>query len=149
MIQRIQTVWLLLSVLLFGALFIFPVYEYVIPHTVIGGLGSKNFLSAKSDFLLLIPAIFCVLLPAIAVFMFKDRKKQKNMVWLSILAACAFIALMLMQISSIKNGTPPPQSESFSIPGAAIPVLGIVLLFLAKSGINKDEKLVRSMDRLR
>jgi len=35
------------------------------------------------------------------------------------------------------------------LPGPIIPVLTIVLLFLALSGIKKDEELLRSVDRLR
>ena len=67
----------------------------------------------------------------------------------SLFASVGFVGVMMMRISSIKQGAPAPVNDQYLIPGALLPVLAIVFLILALRGITKDEKLVKSMDRLR
>jgi len=143
MIQRIQSVWMFLAAMVSGALFVFPLYRY----TPSG--GTAQIMGASNYFPLLIFAALCTVIPMITIFMFNNRKRQKSMIWLSIVCCVAFIGLMLMHISGLRNITPPPTSDSYIVPGALLPVLAIVCLLLAFSGIRKDEKLIRSVDRLR
>lgn len=149
MIQRIQSVWLLLAVMINGMLFLpsMSLYRYVVPTGITG--GQVKFLSTTNYFPLLIVAAVITLLPLVAIFMFKDRKRQKGMVLLSIIAGVGFIALMIMKIGNLRNGTPPVADDSYSIPGALLPVLSLLFLILAHQGIRKDEKLIKSLDRLR
>lgn len=148
MIQRIQSVWLFLAALASGGLFISPLYKYDIPG--IPGLGEQaHFLTAARFYPLLLIAAVMTLLPLIAIFMFKERKKQKGMAIGALLACIAFIGVMIMRIGHIKQGAPAPTNDQYLIPGALLPVLAIVFLILAMRGIAKDDKLVKSMDRLR
>jgi hypothetical protein len=126
-----------------GALFIFPLYRYTPLNS------AELFMGAKNYFPLLIFAALCTVLPMITIFMFGNRKRQKSMIWLSVLCCAAFIGLMLMHISELRNAVPAPAGDSYMVPGALLPVLSIICLFLAFSGIRKDEKLIRSVDRLR
>jgi uncharacterized membrane protein HdeD (DUF308 family) len=146
MIQRVQSIWLFLASFFSGALFIFPLYHYT-P----AGATSASLMSARSGdaFMLLILAALMTLLPLVAIFMFKNRKQQKGMVWIGMLAAVGFIAVMLMKIQNLKNAVPPATNDNFALPGPVIPALAIVFLLLALSGVRKDEVLIKSVDRLR
>lgn len=144
MIQRIQSVWLFLASFISAALFMFPLYHYTI-----AGEASDKLMGAKNEYLLLLLAAIMTLLPMITIFLFKNRKRQKGMIWLSILAAAAFIAVMLMKVQNLKNAAIPAVNDNFALPGPILPVLSIVLLILALNGIRKDEALLRSVDRLR
>lgn len=106
-------------------------------------------MGARNEYLLLVIAALMTIVPMIAIFLFKDRKRQKWMIWLSVLLSLAFIAVMLMKIQNVKNAAQAAINDNFAIPGPIIPVLSIMLLFLALSGIKKDEELLRSVDRLR
>lgn len=142
MIQRIQSVWLFLAAFVSAALFIFPLYHYTQG-------GTEMLMGARNEYLLLVIAALMTIVPMIAIFLFKDRKRQKWMIWLSVLLSLAFIAVMLMKIQNVKNAAQAAINDNFAIPGPIIPVLSIMLLFLALSGIKKDEELLRSVDRLR
>jgi hypothetical protein len=144
MIQRIQSLWLFFAAFVSAALFIFPLYHYT-P----AGSAVPLLMGAKNEYLLLLLATVMVLLPLIAIFMFKNRKRQKALIWLNVLTSAGFIAAMLMKIQNLKNAIPPATNDNFALPGPVIPVVGIILLFLALGGIRKDEALLRSVDRLR
>jgi hypothetical protein len=68
-----------------------------------------------------------------------------------VLACVSFIGVNLMRINNLeKTLTPPPVPGSGSyMPASVMPAVVIVFLILAITGIRKDEKLVKSMDRLR
>jgi uncharacterized membrane protein HdeD (DUF308 family) len=146
MIQRVQSIWLFLASFFSGALFIFPLYHYTLE-----GANASSLLSARSGdaFLLLLLAAVLTVLPLLSIFMFKNRKRQKGMVWISIVAAVGFVTAMLMKIQSLKNAVPAATNDNFALPGPIIPVIVIVFLFLALSGIRKDDALIKSVDRLR
>ena len=98
-------------------------------------------LVASSNFLLL---IFTALLigGAIAIiFLYKNRKQQ---LWFTIAAAGLSIINIIIYFTELKKYI----SGNMSL--AAVLVFAIpVFLLLAANGIWKDEKLVKSLDRLR
>ncbi len=146
MIQRIQSVWLFLAAMLNGLLFLFPLYRYNFPGLVYSPWqyeGVRNYMP------LFIIAAVITLLPLVAIFFYKDRKRQKGTAWLSVIGIFAFIALMLMRISNLKNGTPAVAHFEYVLPGVLVTVGALVLEVLALRGIQKDEKLIKSLDRLR
>lgn len=146
MIQRIQTIWLLLAVLSNAGLFYFNLFSVQTagqPKPVsIGILDGTSFL-----FLLSAIALFALLLSAGAIFLFKNRKRQRSLIWLAISLSFAFMALAIMHINNYSGGVETTK-VTFGI-ACFLPVFSIIFLILAVRGINKDEKLVRSMDRLR
>lgn len=150
MIQRIQTLWLFLASIISALLFLDWHTGYVFKADIAQGFGSiVKTLTVTEHFPTLIISVVMILVPLVAIFMFKDRKRQKMMVITSVLACIAFIAVNLMRIENFKKVTAPtPTNGSYDI-GSIIPVLVIVFLILALRGINKDEKLIKSMDRLR
>lgn len=146
MIQRIQSVWLFVAAMLNGLLFISPLYKYNYAGLAYAPWQME---SVKNYSPLLIMATLITLLPLVTIFFFKDRKRQKGMVWLSLLGIGGFISVMFMRVANLKNGTPPVAHLEYVIPGFIPSVIAIIFLFLALSGIRKDDKLIKSLDRLR
>ena len=138
MIQRKQSLWLLLAALFGAGATYFDLYR---------ATGSEP-LNALSNYAFLLLGLVITILPLFTVFLFRNRKRQKTMTFISILANLGFIGLLLAWVAKLHNQTPPPTSGTYWI-GAIFPAFSIVLLVMALVGINKDDKLVKSMDRLR
>lgn len=136
MIQRIQTVWLLLAAACAFLTMKFPFY-YIGTNP---DLASDQFNATTKMILLILTAILGTL-SLFTIFVFKQRKLQ---IWLSILALIISIGNILLYFNYKKEyaggGLALTSVLAFIIP---------VFLFFAIQGIYRDQKLVRSMDRLR
>jgi len=139
MIQRIQTVWLFLAALFAALTYKFPFYT----GNVINKEKVQVYenLVASSSFLLLIFTAVLVGGTIYVIFMYKNRKQQ---IWLTVGALGLSIINIILYFSELKKFISGSMSLT-SVFALAIPVF----LLLAISGIWKDEKLVKSLDRLR
>ena len=146
MIQRIQTIWLFLAALMGAGLFMFDLYA---GNKMVDGVTVKESINALNNYALLLIAVVVTILPLIAIFMFKSRKRQKMMSIMSIVANIGFIALTIMLVGNFTNENATTVSDGGYRAGAVMPVLAIVFLIFAIRGINKDQKLIKSLDRLR
>ncbi|GJM34092.1 MAG: hypothetical protein DHS20C18_30930 [Saprospiraceae bacterium] len=84
----------------------------------------------------------------IAIFLFKNRILQSRLSLLAAittLAGAAVALIIAMQDKAIETAT---ASIEYGF-GMALPILTIIFAVLASRFIRKDEKLVKSMDRLR
>ncbi len=80
-------------------------------------------------------------------FLFKKRPTQFKLTLVGLLLSILLIALQVWQIEDFKsNNTIAKANYSW---GALLPIALVVLFILAIQGIRKDEKLVKSLDRLR
>ncbi len=83
-----------------------------------------------------------------AIFMFKNRSQQMTLsrlvIVLSVLIAVLSGILFWMDYKLLAAGT-----QIVGGFGLLSPILTLIFAFLALRFINKDEKLVKSMDRLR
>lgn len=146
MIQRAQSIWLLLAALLNSGTVFFDLYRY---HTVVNGADQMLAIRASQHYPTLLVALVIIILPLVTIFMFNNRKRQLGMCIASMVATCAFIAQTLAYIGSVvAKMNPAPASGSYWI-GSVIPAASVILIIMAIIGIKKDDKLVRSMDRLR
>jgi hypothetical protein len=139
MIQRIQTVWLFLAALFAALTYKFPFYS----GNVINKENVQRFekLLASSNFLVLIFTAGLIVGTIIMIFMYKNRKQQ---MWLTAAAAGLSIINIVLYFTELKKFISGNMSLT-AVFALAIPVF----LFLAMNGIWKDEKLVKSLDRLR
>lgn len=145
MVQRIQSIWLLLAGLINAALFYLCLYS---AHEMINGVDTVTYLRINNQYAIMLLALVAIFLPLVTIFMFKNRKQQRRMVYLSLLVNMGFIAAVLMLVGNFSNKTPMPTNGSYNV-GAVLPVIAIIFLIMAIRGINKDEKLVKATDRLR
>jgi len=143
MIQRIQTLWLLLAS---GAAFAslkFSAYSYIKPVDTTTQIATNELyrITGASTAFLIVATVAIAVASLILIFLYKDRPKQKWLTLLVMLLSIGNIALYYRESRIYPNG-------SFDLT-AVIILLIPVFLFLAFRGIWRDEKLVKSTDRLR
>jgi len=163
MLQRIQTVFLILATLLGIAVFLFPLTSFTIKDCTFDLFitGCKNIDAAcpyvfqiKTYFHMII-LIAVILLCIGTIFLYKKRTLQMRLCRFVIMADVVFIFLIFMFADTIKNrfikdyGILPDDIIIDFKFGSIIPIIMIVFLFLANRYIKKDENLIKSADRLR
>ncbi len=141
MLFRIQSLWLLLAAVAAGLMLFFPVYQ----GTTASGEVKK--LMVGSQLLMLIITFVLAIVPLVIIFMYKNRKNQKWLIFLMILLQFVFLGLLLIRANDFQ-GINEFKSNTYHL-GAVMPVVSIILLILARSGISADEKLIKDADRLR
>lgn len=135
MIQRIQTIFLSLAAVCSFAVYFTPIYTRAIedPQAWIGlGLAST--------------LIIAVLLSLYSIFLFKNRKSQ--IAWVKRAALIQVIALGFSTGVFFSLGGIGTYLWDEAI-GTGLIVLSFAFQLLALKFIHKDEKLVKSMDRIR
>ena len=80
-----------------------------------------------------------------AVFFFKNRKLQMRLNGVNIILNILLIGYLAYSLSTLPGGF----SDSEKGIGLLVPFASIILLFIANRFIQKDEKLVKSVDRFR
>jgi hypothetical protein len=137
MLQRIQTVWLLLAgvaaLLTIKLPFYSGIQEPTIPYHELNGV--------TGGIIILLVTITIAVLAFVAIALFKNRITQLRLCVFAIILQALLLFLYYRQIASYTQGT-------FAL--TAILQMCVVLFFvLAARGINKDEKLIKDSDRLR
>ena len=153
MIQRKQSLWLLIAAFLNSGALYFDLYKYstsgnrmLLDKEVL--VNTSDHIRVISHYPALLIAVVMTLLPLATIFMYRQRKRQVAMTFVSMLAVLSFISMELKMVSDIPKLPYPPINESYGI-GAILPAISLVFLVLAIVGIRRDEKLVKSVDRLR
>ncbi len=135
MLQRIQTVYLLLAVLISG----------VLPFFVSVYTENGEAVTVLTNTMYLIAFEIVAVLALVAIFLFKNRKNQFVLNRLNII-----FNLILLGVFVYRSLTLSGESEiSEKGIGMFLPIISIVFLVLANKAIKKDEDLVKSVDRLR
>ncbi|MCS3532499.1 DUF4293 domain-containing protein [Chryseobacterium sp. JUb7] len=129
MLQRIQTIWTFLAVL--AAVFLFVTGQDVI-------------ISASIP-LLNIGCVVLVLVGLLSVFSFKNRKRQILLNNISIIINALLIGVLIYWLQNLSGGMQFPEKGIEPI----FPLIAIICLIISNVYIKKDERLVKSVDRLR
>lgn len=150
MIQRIQTIWLLLACLILILLIFIPLagtsngqYQVMISG-VYQNMANKS-TKVQATLPLLVFNIAVALLAFINIFNFKNRSLQKRFAYINILF---ILGLGILAFYATKNMPGQADMTVFKA-GLFMPVPAIVCCLLAVRGISADEKLIKSADRLR
>jgi len=146
MIQRIQSIFLLLASACAFSLFAFPFAKsQTMAQSTIFADGLYNL---QDNIGLL--ALFCLagLLTFVGIFLFRNRKTQLLVNRIAITANIIGLALAVVLFMNDSHNMAHNVNPDDGI-GAYLPFVFLVFAFLANHFINKDEKLVQSMDRLR
>lgn len=146
MIQRIQSLYLLLAAGAGAATLFFDLWKAKLSNS------TETFVNASSNYLLFVLYVTIILLALFCIFLFKKRKLQFRLTIFNILFTIAAIGYQYYVVQETANklasGGVSITSASY-LPASFLPILLIVLLFMAARGIYKDEKLIKSLDRLR
>lgn len=138
MIQRQQTLWLLLSGVCSFLTFQFPFYT---GNRMENNMSTFAEMEAGSNFFLLVLTAVLILVALVGIFLFKDRKTQLKVAMAGILLSAVLLLLYFLQVKNFEKGN----FALTSVFAVAIPI-GYIM---AARGIWKDEKLVKSLDKLR
>jgi len=155
MIQRIQTIYLLVAGLVIAGLFVFPlvhgVYVNGQPETIMvtGVFKDVNGQSAHTETFipLIIGTALVALMPLAVIFFYKNRRKQINLCYGLMLVIIAF-SYWVSQTVKNAIGDATMSMSNYGI-GIILLSLSLLLIVIAQKSIQKDDKLVRSADRLR
>lgn len=152
MIQRIQTLYLLLTTALMACTLFMPIAHV---STAQGELVLQAFKPFGSEmaFGWLFAALFILatLLPLVTIFLFKYRKRQVGLCAAEgVLQLGAVVVILLFYWLIIPDILQDFTILSKSLGWAFImPVAALIPTFLAGRAIFRDEVLVRSLDRIR
>ena len=136
MIQRIQTVYLFVVILIAG----------ILPFWVnLWSDMNGNEIYAENELLISITFYFSALLALTAMMLFKKRKNQFVVNRLNLILNLFLLGFFVYRSLNLSGGASVSQKGI----GMLIPVFSIVFLVLANRAIKKDEDLVKSVDRLR
>jgi hypothetical protein len=137
MIQRIQTVYLLIALVILGALpFVFPLF------TMSDG---KEFRFMNDSFYTVLFGLSTTL-TLISIMYFKKRQHQFVLNRLTIILNLILLGLFVFRSLNLSGETVQVSEKGI---GMFLPIVAIVFLALANRAIKKDEDLVKSADRLR
>ena len=129
MLQRIQTIWTLLAVL--AAVFLF--------------ITGQDVVISDSIPVLNIGCIVLVIIGALSIFSFKNRKRQILLNTISIIINALLIGVLAYWLLNLSGGIQFPEKGIEPI----FPSIAVICLLIANIYIRKDERLVKSVDRLR
>jgi Ca2+/Na+ antiporter len=136
MLQRMQSIWLLLASAFAFLTLKLPTYSGTTPD----GVPSSE-LMGMPNFLLTVVTVVIAVLCLISIFIYGNRKLQFRLCLLALVLEIILIVLYYTEIKKYMEGT-------FSL--TAILHVGVILfLFLAARGINNDENIIKESDRLR
>ena len=145
MIQRIQSLFLLLASGGFWSLFALPIANSSEAGTTV---YANSTLDLQDNMTLLILCVLGGVLSLGAIFLFKNRTLQKSIATVVILLGLSLVGFAYWFFTTTGNADSGAGQTSLSL-GIAMPLVSSILAILATVFIGKDDKLVKSMDRLR
>lgn len=138
MIQRIQSIWLLLAAIFSAVTFRFPFYT---GDWLKDEIQSPIDLNAQTTIWLTVLTVLTGVIAFVIIFLYDNRKLQLKLCYLGMFVNVMLLVLYFMELGNFSGGT----IALWCIFHFAI--LGCYIL--AARAIYNDEKLIKSMDRLR
>ena len=156
MIQRIQTIYLVLTTLLLGLTFAFPFATYSLDQgdVIFNAYGvSENAGEVSTFFPYYITIALSMGLALFSILQYKKRKVQIKVGRFIYLLLAVTIAFVFIDFYSLKgqfenDSTAVSTAVSYGV-SMFLPVAALPILFMANRNIRKDEDLIKSLDRLR
>jgi len=162
MIQRIQTVYLLLVAVLSFAGLVSQIGTYTVAEQMVASFSNFSFSSydpcasyqSTGPYALGVLLILVIILSGMSIMLFRHRMRQLRLTILSSILLAGYIAVYAVFAyfyqENINQVLAPADTATFHLRFVALfPVLSLILNAMAIHGIRKDEALVRSLDRLR
>lgn len=150
MIQRIQTLYLVIAIGLMIAFFFVP-FGYNVDTVLSDSAFIEQPLTGLNQGLsLIIPASLSLLTMVIAIFSFRNLSAQKMLIGLSALLIGACIGIVIYYLAAGYSDSDPNISIRTVWGGGGLLLIAAELALLgAYRGVNADQKLLRSYDRMR
>jgi len=155
MIQRIQTIYLLAIVILSGFVIFSPLADlidktnnliYFVDYHGISILRPNGIFIESSVWGLTTISSLVPILAFSSIFLYKNRSRQIQSTIVNMVILFCFYAVLALYLSSACVRL---HTEWHLRAVTVIPVVNLILSYLAIVAIRKDDKLVKSLDRLR
>jgi hypothetical protein len=147
MIQRIQSIYLLLASLASAGVFGLPFATASQAESTSALFNDGNFTAQDSPSLMAIFGLNAVLALA-AIFLFKNRNLQARIAMLGVTLALASASLAFLTFTQDAWAASNLAALKDQY-GLGLPIFVAIFYLMARYNIKKDDKLVSSMDRLR
>ena len=152
MIQRVQTVYLLLSLIMMVLMFFFPftifmdaeAIKYVFDFSGIYSPGVGKVVTGTLPFQILVVVV--TVINFVTIFLFRNRRLQMRFCIFNMLLMAGILLLAAWYIYYTRAEI---QAQVYFKVTLLLPLVSIILTWLAFRNILKDELLVRSADRIR
>ncbi|MBE9584807.1 DUF4293 domain-containing protein [Mucilaginibacter sp. JRF] len=156
MIQRIQSIYLFLATLVLFGLYVFPLINNVNINGTISNVSIQGVYQQLADgtkytiefIAVKILAAPVAILPTLIIFFYKKRKQQVALCYSAILVIIGYSFWMAQTVKGVVPGGLQIDFANMGI-GMFLSSIAIILMIFALRAIQRDEKLVRSADRLR
>lgn len=151
MIQRVQTLYLLVASALLASMLVLPLGSLVTEGTVwnVFLIGGQIPPTAPRILMFALAAMYALLAFAgvVIIFMYKNRKGQSSWI-MGMLLVLVFSVLLLLFFLYRLHVTSPGCIMNYR-PGLVFPLVAIVLLVMARKAIMKDQDIIDSLNRIR
>jgi glucan phosphoethanolaminetransferase (alkaline phosphatase superfamily) len=162
MIQRVQTIFLFLVAVSMIVMLFLPIWQKSDPATSemltmdafnlyfvkVQEDGTRELIDTKPTYYISILAVITAIVALFSIFKYTNRMLQ-----IKLGALISFLILILMMLTyylfTKANSILLPNQQGEFLYGFYLPALALIFNFLANRFIRKDEKLVRSADRIR
>ena len=150
MIQRIQTIYLLVVVALGITLLFMPVVQFVSPEDAaelqVFELSALGGAPLQGIWGLTLTTVLIPLLALVDIFLYRKRILQARLNIFTVMLCLGYYGVLAIYIWLAKMSM---GLEWHLIPWASIPLVCMILTLMATRAILKDEALVRAADRIR
>jgi len=156
MIQRVQTIYLalvfiLIAIMLFLPVVVFHAGDVVFYMNIFRFEGIENLAFAEQ-----LPNIwplpifggFLGIISLVSIFRYNNRKQQMFINMIALMFNFALLAGIFLFADNVAAFEEVNNKVIYDV-AAYFPIITVLLLILANRNIRKDEKLVKSADRLR
>jgi hypothetical protein len=147
-IQRIQSVYLLIAVILMVIFAFFPALSFQLGDKTVlyGALESGRAGLMHINPLLLTLIILISVLAFIDIFLFKNLQRQMTVYFVDIIIGLAMLIAICIQAFYVGNRDGWTVTWQWYL---LLPILSIIFLMLAHKSMSNDKKKLRDADRLR
>lgn len=143
-LQRIQTVYLLVAVILMAIFTFMPVLSITNENNVFVVGALTNGIVNSPSIVLLVLDVLIVLFTIVTMFSFKNLKKQISMAGvLLLLVVTLLVTIAVMLVMQKGNGVAVLQWP------VVFPIITMVMVMLARGGMKHDKKLLSDSERIR
>lgn len=160
MIQRIQSIFLLVMAITMSLILFFPIWVKGDPEGEMVVLNAfylsfedhsglmKEVITQKSVIYISILALVSAGISLFSIFQYKNRLTQMKLGLLNSVVGILVVAASFYAITKGKAMVSPTDAENFKL-GFMLPVIALLFNSLANRFIRRDERLVRDSDRMR
>ena len=155
MIQRIQSIYLAIVLILILTMLFTPLAKfsdnsgilYQLLYKGVVKFTSSGWIFVENSIITTILILVIIILTVTSIFFYRNRIKQIKACWALIIVLLLLTGHLYFIYSSVKLHFSIIKSN-LSL-ASVFPIISIILIYLAIKAIRKDERLVKSIDRIR